>query len=289
MSKNTNKSVLLILAILAVLLLASLIGNVVLLSMLKSTHSQLSAAKTELTDTQYELSQYKSGAKSAEAKPEAEAEPEAEPAAEPATEAEPGTEAEPETEPATEAPTEAPTAKPTATPEPTPAGPYAGSKLDVTPQPAEEFTETKVGTVACSLDVNIRSGPGTGYGKLASVSSGSQLNVRASVYGWFLVEYKHNTYGWISGQYFFADWMFESGLNTFLKDIEPAKEYLTAPEKVTVTAENGANARSGAATAKELVLRLDNGETGVCLAHNGDWYFCNFKGTYCWVHKSNFQ
>ena len=287
MRRNSNRNALLVIAVIAILLLASLIGNVILLGLLNKANRQLVAVKTELTDTQYELAQMKSGVpvpESSENEPAATAEPGTEPEAEPT---EPGAEIS-GTEPVSAEPTPVPTAEPTATPEPTPAGPYAASKLDYEPLDSEKLPEKMTGTVTCTVDVNIRSGPGTNYGKLASVSSGAQLNVYASAYGWFLIEYKKNIYGWISGQYFFGDWMFESGLNSFLKDIEAPHDYLSAPEKVVVTAENGANARCGAATAKDLVSRLENGDTGICIGTTGDWRLCNFKGTYGWVHKSNF-
>lgn len=287
MSTNHKKNTLLVIAVIAILLLASLIGNVVLLSMLNSTKNQLASSKAELTETQYQLAQYKSG----EAVPT-----EAVPTETPAVEVTPAADstAPAETDTATAVPTDIPatpepTATPKPTPEPTPAGPYAGSNLAYEPLDTDLLPEQLTATVACAVDVNVRSGPGTNYTKLASVSSGSEMKVHASAYGWFLIEYKNNTYGWISGQYFFAGWMFDNGLNSFLKDIKPAKEYLSAPEKVTVTAANGANARCGYTTADTLVARLENGDVGVCVAYQGDWRLCNFKGTYGWVHKSNFQ
>lgn len=298
MTRKSGEKLLLILGVTAVLLLASLIGNVILLSLLKRANTHLSETKTLLTDTEYELAQYKSGtlvpeadetntAGDGETEPLPDGEqPDAEIGTEPS-----GTEPElfgdPSAEPSEE-PTPKPTPKPTATPAPTPAGPYAGSNLDYEPLDSEKFGEQRKAIVACTVDVNIRSGPGTNYNKLASVSSGSELKVSASAYGWYLIEYKNHTYGWISGQYFFSSWMFEDGTNSFLKDVKAAKEYLAAPEKVVVTAEKGANARFGPTTADELVVRLENGDTGVCIAHEGDWRLCNFKGTYCWVHKSNF-
>ena len=290
MANKSGKNALLVIGVTAVLLLISLIGNVVLLSLLKNTDNKLYDTKLALTEAEYLLAQYKSGAQES-------AEPAAEPGEpedteEPAKPAEPaavtGDGTEKALEESTAEPTEKPTPKPTATPEPTPAGPYAGSALDYEPLDSENLPEVKKAIVSCTVDVNVRSGPGTNYKKLASVASGSEIKTVASAYGWFLIEYKNKTYGWISGQYFFGDWMFENGLNSFLKDIDPAKEFLSGPETVVVTAENGANARCGAATAKELVKRLENGDTGVCLAYEDDWRLCNFQGVYCWVHKSNF-
>ena len=286
MSNNNNKNVLTFIAVIAGLLLVSLIGNVVLLSLLNRSHRQLATVKQELTDLRYEFAEYKTGTAEAELPDSETDEPEAPddspapdmPDETPAPGAQPGTEPEPTAEP---------TAEPT--PEPTPASPYAASKLDYEPQDTELLGETRTGTVVCTVDVNVRSGPGTNYNKLASVSSGNELKVYASAYGWFLIEYKKNIYGWISGQYFFGGWMFETGLNSFLKDIDPAKEYLTAPEKIAVTHPSGANGRSGPGSANDIIARLNTGDECIWIATNGEWRFCDFQGTYCWIHNSNFK
>lgn len=282
MAKKTNSQKLLVLvAVIGILLLASLAGNVVLLGMLLSakngeaaaidlqaeTAAQLQAAETERDGLLVSLAETEEKLALIESEPapvEEPAEPDslfAEPSAEP--------EKEPEKMPA---PTEEP------------------KKLEYEPTGNEKFVEAKKAFAVSSIDLKVRSGPGTNYAQLGTVSSMDELSVTAGAYDWFFVEYAKGKYGWVSGSYLFGDWMFNSGLNNNLNNVTKPEKFLDEPERLTTTSDNN-NVRSGPATANELVSALAKDREFIKLGTNkaGDWYFGNFAGSFGWCHKNNFK
>ena len=288
---KAEKQFALIIAIVAILLVASLAGNVVLLGFLNNAGKRVSAAETKAAEAERQAAAYKAQAEELEA------------AAEKAAAAVAVSTGEPiETVPTEETATPAPAAEntaaaATATPKPTATpttGPYGKSTLDYIPKDDEKLQEKKSLTVISSVDLNIRSGPDTKYKQVATVQTGTEMKASAYTLGWFLVEYKNDTYGWANGMYLFDEWLFDFGKDTWLQDVSPAEEYLEQPEVIKVTAEN-ANARSGPQTDKTLVGRIPKDTEVVWLGTDGDWRLVNFKQpesttrVFGWIHKSNFK
>ena len=77
----------------------------------------------------------------------------------------------------------------------------AAANLEVFPEDTDYVDAEKTVTVSTSGSVlNLRRGPGSGYGQVGSMDNGTTLNVYAYKNGWALV--KHNgTWGWCSVDY----------------------------------------------------------------------------------------
>lgn len=65
---------------------------------------------------------------------------------------------------------------------------------------AQESVSNKYGTVNTS-SLNVRSGAGTNYSRISSVRYGEQYNIVGSLSGWYQIDLKNGTTGWVSGQY----------------------------------------------------------------------------------------
>lgn len=55
-----------------------------------------------------------------------------------------------------------------------------------------------------TANVNVRSGPGTNYDRIASAAAGTKVDVAARENGWSFVRIGSNSYGWISSDYLSA-------------------------------------------------------------------------------------
>ncbi len=91
------------------------------------------------------------------------------------------------------------------TPSPTPVSPTPNasstlpgdSEVKVMPsQPINTYT-----TYYATANVNVRSGPGTNYDRIASVSTGAKVEVAARENGWSFARIGSDSYGWISSDY----------------------------------------------------------------------------------------
>lgn len=113
--------------------------------------------------------------------------------------------------------------------------------LDVVPTASEFFEVSHQATMVVQGTMNVRSGPDKSYTKLSTLSLGDVRTAVAAKDDWFLVEYRSNTYGWVSGKLAFGAWMFASGLNRNLNGLTEPSQYLTAPALKTIAADGGAD------------------------------------------------
>lgn len=125
--------------------------------------------------------------------------------------------------------------------------------------------------VVDSASLNVRSGPGTGYTVIDTLSSGDQgvvLDgpVSADGYTWYQINYSYGGYsGWVAGEY-----LSYAGGSGF-----------AIGENVTV-ATNGLNVRSGPGTDYAVIDTLNDGDQGVVLdgpvsADGYTWYEINYS------------
>lgn len=125
--------------------------------------------------------------------------------------------------------------------------------------------------VVDSASLNVRSGPGTGYTVIDTLSSGDQgvvLDgpVSADGYTWYQINYSYGGYsGWVAGEY-----LSYAGGSGF-----------AIGENVTV-ATNGLNVRSGPGTGYAVIDTLNDGDQGVVLdgpvsADGYTWYEINYS------------
>ncbi|MCL6634886.1 MAG: N-acetylmuramoyl-L-alanine amidase [Peptococcaceae bacterium] len=129
----------------------------------------------------------------------------------------------------------------------------------------------KVAVVTGSY-VNVRSGPGTGYGIVTQVGLGERLPVLDKSGDWYKVQLSAGNSGWIAG------WLVN------VEDTAPS--YLPKPgqappadsggggagSKVALVTGSVVNVRSGPGTSNTVVGQVSQGDSLPVLEQSGDWY-----------------
>lgn len=194
---------------------------------------------------------------------------------------------------ATPAPTQEPTPAPTEEPTPTPAEVQAklgcsAAGLGYVPQGKEIYSKARELTIVVNGSLNVRSGPSTDYKSLTVVKTGDAFKAYAAKDSWYLVEYAKGKSGWVSGKYSFGLWMFDTGDNGNLAGLTKPEEEDEKISTVFVLSSDGANVRKGPSTSYAMTDTLKDRTEVVRMASSGDWYLCNYKGVFGWIHDSNF-
>ena len=125
---------------------------------------------------------------------------------------------------------------------------YAASAyLSLTEQAAEQ-TATQLGVVTAAT-LNVRSGPGTTYDKVATLTSGTQVTILGEENGWYKIDS-----GYVSCDYVSLD------LNA------------AAARKVGMVSTSSLNVRSGPGTSYSKVATLTAGAEVTILGEENGWY-----------------
>lgn len=61
--------------------------------------------------------------------------------------------------------------------------------------------EASLGVVRVSDSLNVRTGPGTGYGRIDSLNNGAVVTITGEEKGWYQISYGEGKTGWVSGDY----------------------------------------------------------------------------------------
>ena len=140
----------------------------------------------------------------------------------------------------------------------------------VTPEkpaiPKSNVTTSKTATVAVS-NVNVRSGPGTGFAKVATVNKPQQFKVIKESAGWYNIDLGNGRNGWILGALLIVKTIAvpteSSGSAEPVANIEST--YLIVKESIV-------NVRAGAGTGFQVVGKVKAGDKYTVLQKSGDWY-----------------
>ncbi|MGG3272440.1 SH3 domain-containing protein [Priestia aryabhattai] len=136
---------------------------------------------------------------------------------------------------------------------------YVQSSGTATP-PAESTTYTVTAST-----LNVRSGAGTNYASIGSVTKGQKLSVMSKSGSWYKINYNGRT-GYVSSDYVQA-----SGTTT--APTTPPAESTT----YTVTAST-LNVRSGAGTNYASIGSVTKGQKLSVVSKSGSWYKINYNG-----------
>lgn len=122
-----------------------------------------------------------------------------------------------------------------------------------------EAMSVSAGVVSVSAgNLNVRSGPSTGYGVLTSLSKGSYVTLVSRTGDWWYVRYANGKYGYCHADYITA----------------------AAGSMATVNVNSGTlNVRSGAGTSYARIGSLYKGETVIVLSNSGGWSKILYHGT----------
>lgn len=114
----------------------------------------------------------------------------------------------------------------------------------------------KVNTVSTSL--NVRSGAGTGYSRVATVKKDSYLTLVSLDNGWWYVKYADGKYGYCNEDYIFV---------------------LSENVKTVKTTYGNLSVRSGAGTSYSIVSKLSSGSQVAILSESNGWAKILYNGS----------
>ena len=121
-------------------------------------------------------------------------------------------------------------------------------------------SQERIGIVTGASSLRVRSGPGTSYSRITSVSEGSKLTILDETGGWYKVRLSSGTIGYCSAEYITISGQSSSS---------GSEEYATG----TVDVSSSLNVRSGASTSSGIVASLSNGAKVTILnKESNGWY-----------------
>ncbi|WP_419741659.1 SH3 domain-containing protein [Paraclostridium dentum] len=138
------------------------------------------------------------------------------------------------------------------------------------PVDPEQPSTTKTGTVTAST-LNVRSGYGTSYGVIGSISNGAKVEIVESKDGWYKIKY-NGGYGYVSGDYIKVD---ES-------TTPPTNPGETVKNTGVVTA-TSLNVRSGYGASYSKIGTLSNGAKVEIVESKDGWHKIKYNGGYGYV------
>ncbi len=146
-------------------------------------------------------------------------------------------------------------------------------------------TTGKLNTDGASL--NMRSGPGTGYSKVASIPAGTTLTITATENGWYKTSYNGVT-GYVSSTFVtLTSAPADSGNTTpSAPATPPTAETPAAQTGVLNTDGASLNMRSGPGTSYARVASIPAGTTLTITATENGWYKTNYNGVTGYVSST---
>ena len=153
-----------------------------------------------------------------------------------------------------------------------------------TEKPGDSSTSETVqtGIVKVSNALNVRSGAGTSYSVLGSLSNGAKVEIVETSGTWYKIKYGSG-YGYVSKDYVTVS----SSNNT---TTPPTTQPETTPPSTTVQTgtvkvSNSLNVRSGAGTSYSVLGSLSNGAKVEIVETSGTWYKIKYGSGYGYVSK----
>jgi N-acetylmuramoyl-L-alanine amidase CwlD len=140
-------------------------------------------------------------------------------------------------------------------------------------------TETvQTGTVKVSNSLNVRSGAGTNYSVLGSLSNGAKVEIVGTSGSWYKIKYGSG-YGYVSKDYVTVS---SSSNNSSSNNTTTTPSTSTTG---TIKVNDTLNVRSGAGTSYSVIGSLKNGATIEIVETVNSWYKIKFNNGYGYVSK----
>ncbi|WP_195251714.1 C40 family peptidase [Romboutsia sp. 1001713B170207_170306_H8] len=154
----------------------------------------------------------------------------------------------------------------------------SSSSNNSTNTPSEDTSVAgKIGTVNTS-SLNVRSGAGTNYSIIGSLSKGSTVEIISSSSGWYKVKLSNGSNGWVSSQY--IDLNSSSSNNS----TNTPSEDTSVAGKIGTVNTSSLNVRSGAGTNYSIIGSLSKGSTVEIISSSNGWYKVKLSnGSNGWV------
>lgn len=135
------------------------------------------------------------------------------------------------------------------------------------PSAAPSAPSSEIKTTTANL--NMRTGPGTGYQIIRVIPRGTQVTASGSENGWYRVTYQGST-GWASGAYLVSP------------DTQAPPPAPSASATYIKTTAN-LNMRTGASTGYSIITTIPSGTKLESLATSGGWHKVSYNGRTGWV------
>ena len=150
-------------------------------------------------------------------------------------------------------------------------------------------TETvQTGTVKVSNSLNVRSGAGTNYSVLGSLSNGAKVEIVGTSGSWYKIKYGSG-YGYVSKDYVtVSSSSNNSSSNSGSSNSGSSNNTTTTPSTSTtgtIKVNDTLNVRSGAGTSYSVIGSLKNGATVEIVETSGSWYKIKYGSGYGYVSK----
>ena len=150
-----------------------------------------------------------------------------------------------------------------------------------TQKPEDSTTEgVQTGTVKVSGALNVRSGAGTSYSVLGSLSNGAKVEIVGTSGSWYKIKYGSG-YGYVSKDYITVSSSNDSNNGGSNNNTTTPSTSTTGTIKVNDTL----NVRSGAGTSYSVIGSLKNGASVEIVETSGSWYKIKYGSGYGYISK----
>ncbi|MBM6821016.1 SH3 domain-containing protein, partial [Clostridium saudiense] len=133
-------------------------------------------------------------------------------------------------------------------------------------------TTTQSGTIKVSGALNVRSGAGTSYSVIGSLSNGANVEIVETSGSWYKIKYGSG-YGYVSKDYVTVS---SSSSNS-------GSSSSTTTQSGTIKVSDALNVRSGAGTSYSVIGSLSNGANVEIVETSGSWYKIKYGSGYGYV------
>ena len=140
-------------------------------------------------------------------------------------------------------------------------------------------TTTQSGTVKVTGGLNVRSGAGTGYSVIGSLSNGAKVEIVETSGSWYKIKYGSG-YGYVSKDYVTVSSSSNGGSTS-----NGGNNSATTTQSGTVKVTGALNVRSGAGTGYSVIGSLSNGAKVEIVETSGSWYKIKYGSGYGYVSK----
>ena len=124
--------------------------------------------------------------------------------------------------------------------------------------------------------LHFRTGSSTNYKIIASIPTGTTLNVLAQSNGWYKVSYNGQE-GWIAGNY-------TTGIQNGIAPKEDTDKNVVSKSKTTIQSSMGwLRFRTGNSTSYRVMSKIPTGTTVDVLGQSNGWYKIQYHGQIGWI------
>ena len=145
-------------------------------------------------------------------------------------------------------------------------------------------TTTQSGTVKVSGGLNVRSGAGTSYSVIGSLSDGAKVEIVETSGTWYKIKYGSG-YGYVSKDYVTVSSSSNSNSSSSGSTSNSGNSTTTTTQSGTIKVSGALNVRSGAGTGYSVIGSLSNGANVEIVETSGSWYKIKYGSGYGYVSK----